>query len=317
MERIKLSHLEAFYWVATLGSFQAAAAQLRTTQPGISARIKLLEGMLGVELFDRSGRSARPTPKGRALVDYASRMLALAEELRHDIGEADAHAGRVRLGAADTIALTWLPHFMSRVHKLYPKLEVELRIDMTNHLVRALSTREIDLAFIAAPVPEADYVQVPLCTLPLYWAAGAGLITKRRKLAPRDLVQYPLITHTRGSHQWERVFQWFRENGAEPKRVSTSSSLASIIRLTAARVGLSVQTPSVIARELALGELVLLPTTVAFPQMEFLAAYPRSANSAIARSLSELAAAEAAGAAGGRETRRKNVSKRITSYNWT
>jgi DNA-binding transcriptional LysR family regulator len=308
VERIKLSHLEAFYWVATLGSFQGAAAQLRTTQPGISARIKLLEGTLGVQLFDRAGRNARLTPKGRALVDYASRMLALAEELRHDIGDRDSHAGRMRLGVADTIALTWLPRFLARVQQAYPKLEVEVRIDLTVNLARSLSARDIDLAFVAAPVPEADSEQMPLCSFPLHWAAAAGLVKKAGRLTPRDLAQYPVITHTRGSHQWETVFKWFRDGGAEPRRVSTSSSLASIIRLTAAGVGVSVQTPSVIARELAIGELVLLPTSVPFPKLEFLAAFPRSAKAGAARALCELAAAEA---------RRKSVSKKISSYNWT
>lgn len=310
MERVKLSQLEAFYWVATLGSFQAAAAQLRTTQPGISARIKLLEATLGVQLFDRAARSARLTAKGRALVDYASRMLTLAEDLRNDIGDRQAHSGRIRLGVADTIALTWLPRFLSRVTTLYPKLDIEVRIDLTVNLLRQLNGRDIDLAFVAAAVPQADYAQLPLCSYPMHWAAGAGFVRGKGKLAPRDLARYPVITHTRGSHQWETVFQWFRDHGGgEPRRVSTSSSLASIVRLTAAGLGISVQTPAVIARELALGELVLVQTTVPLPHLEFFAAYPRSSTSSAARSLSELAAAEAKS--------KKTISKKITSYNWT
>jgi DNA-binding transcriptional LysR family regulator len=317
MERIKLSQLEAFYWVATLGSFQAAAAQLRTTQPGISARIKLLEGTLGVQLFDRAARNARLTPKGRALVEQASRMLSLADQVRRDIGEPRAHSGMIRLGAADTVALTWLPRFLSRVRELYPKLDVEIQIDLTVNLARQLGAREIDLAFLAAPVAQADYVQVALCSFPLYWAAGAGYVRESGRLSPHELAEYPVITHTRGSHQWTTVLKWFRDAGAEPRRVSTSSSLASIIRLSAARLGISVQTPAVIARELALGELVLLPTTVALPQLDFFAVFPRSASSGAAQALTELAVTESAPARkpGGRI--RKKVSKKITSYNWT
>jgi DNA-binding transcriptional LysR family regulator len=309
MERVKLSQLEAFYWVAALGSFQAAAAQLRTTQPGISARIKLLESTLGVPLFDRAARNARLTAKGHSLVDYASRMLKLAEDLRTEIGDQQTHAGRLRLGVADTVALTWLPRFLSRVRVQYPKLDIEVRIDLTVHLLKQLGAREVDLAFVAAEVPQAEYEQVPLCSYPMHWAAGAGLVRKKGRLSPRDLAQYPVITHTRGSHQWQTVMQWFREGGAEPRHVSTSSSLASIVRLTAAHLGISVQTPAVIGRELALGELVLLPTSAPLPTLEFFAAFPRSSPSAAARSLTEIAVAEARS--------KKSLSKKITSYNWT
>jgi len=293
MEKIKLSQLEAFYWVAKLGSFQNAASHLRTTQPGISARIKLLEAVLGVTLLDRTARNARLTAKGRALADYAERMLALARELRHDIGDRQALGGRVRLGVADTVALTWLPRFLSRVHALYPKLEIELEIELTIHLMRRLGAREIDLAFLAAPVSEVDYVQVPLCSYPLHWTAGSGFPLPAGALSPAQLAGFTVITHTRGSHQHETVLKWFHAAGAEPRRVSTSSSLASVIRLTAAGLGVSLQTPAVIARETAAGELVPVPTTVPVPDLHFYSAHHRSGAQDAARALSDLALAEA------------------------
>jgi DNA-binding transcriptional LysR family regulator len=216
---------------------------------------------------------------------------------------------------ADTIALTWLPRFLSRVRVLYPKLDIEVRIDLTVHLLRQLGARDIDLAFVATAVPQAEYEQVPLCSYPMHWAAAAGLVRKKGRLSQRELAQYPVITHTRGSHQWETVLQWFREGGAEPRHVSTSSSLASIVRLTAAHLGISVQTPAVIARELALGELVLL-RTAPLPKLEFFAAFPRSSPSGAARSLTEVAVEEAK--ARKQEAKsKKSVSKKITSYNWT
>ena len=41
-----LKHLEAFVWVADLGSFRKAADRLNTTQPNISSRIAALETAL-------------------------------------------------------------------------------------------------------------------------------------------------------------------------------------------------------------------------------------------------------------------------------
>ncbi len=74
---MEIKQLEAFYWIARLGSFAAAARKLHTTQPAISMRIRQLESDLGTQLFDTSRRTAQLTPKGRDLVDHAASMLTL------------------------------------------------------------------------------------------------------------------------------------------------------------------------------------------------------------------------------------------------
>ena len=87
---MKLQQLETFFWVVKLGSFAAAATRLHATQSTISMRIRELEKSLGVELFDRSQRSAKLTPKGSELMGYAERLLDMATELE----AARLHGGR-------------------------------------------------------------------------------------------------------------------------------------------------------------------------------------------------------------------------------
>ena len=62
-----MQQLETFFWTVTLGSFSAAAEKLYATQSAVSMRVRELERTLGVELFDRTHRTARLTPKGREL----------------------------------------------------------------------------------------------------------------------------------------------------------------------------------------------------------------------------------------------------------
>ena len=52
--RITLMQIEAFYWTARLGGVHAASRHLHLTQPAVSARIKEMESLLSVKLFDRS-----------------------------------------------------------------------------------------------------------------------------------------------------------------------------------------------------------------------------------------------------------------------
>ena len=53
MSRFSLPQLEAFLWVARLGSFRAAGERLNVTQPTISLRIRDLETALGTRLLER------------------------------------------------------------------------------------------------------------------------------------------------------------------------------------------------------------------------------------------------------------------------
>jgi DNA-binding transcriptional LysR family regulator len=77
-----LRRLEVFAKVAELGSFSRAAEALSLTQPTISEHVRALEDELGVQLLDRLGRGATPTPAGQLVLGYARRILALAREAR-------------------------------------------------------------------------------------------------------------------------------------------------------------------------------------------------------------------------------------------
>ena len=97
--RATLNQLEAFYWIARLGGFHAAAARLNLTQPTISLRIRGLEEALGLKLFERAGRLARLTAEGRQLLPQAERIVGLLEELHLKTALDDPLRGRLRLGA--------------------------------------------------------------------------------------------------------------------------------------------------------------------------------------------------------------------------
>ena len=79
-----LRRLEIFVRVAEFGSFSRAADALFLTQPTVSEHVRALEDELGVQLLDRLGRGAAPTPAGQLLLGYARKLLALAEEFPRD-----------------------------------------------------------------------------------------------------------------------------------------------------------------------------------------------------------------------------------------
>src|SRR5262245_10055306 len=125
---------EALYWIGRLGSFQAAARHLNTSQPAISARIREMELELGVTLFDRSERKVKPTAKGRELLPYATQLMTIASEIRECVGSREALSGRVRFGVTGISALTWMRGLLNRMALDYPGIAVELTVDSSEML---------------------------------------------------------------------------------------------------------------------------------------------------------------------------------------
>ena len=129
-----LKQIEAFYWTAELGSFSAAAGRLNTTQPAISNRIREFETALDLKIFAADVRCPRLTPKGREVLAVCEQYLHLGQALEETLASGEAVGGLVRVGAADTVALTWLPTLVSRLRAQYPRVEVELIVDLSINL---------------------------------------------------------------------------------------------------------------------------------------------------------------------------------------
>jgi len=91
-----LAELQVFLTVASERSFSRAAARLHRTQPAISQAVKRLEDDLGERLFDRSAKDGKLTEAGRVLLDYAQRLMRLAEEADSAVRDLrDLQRGRV------------------------------------------------------------------------------------------------------------------------------------------------------------------------------------------------------------------------------
>src|SRR5690606_28265425 len=102
-QMIEYKQIDAFVWVAELGSFRAAAEQLNTTQPAISQRISAMEATMAVRLFERGARGIKLPEKGQELLSHAQRMLELRNEMLRVAQSHNAVRGTLRLGTSETL----------------------------------------------------------------------------------------------------------------------------------------------------------------------------------------------------------------------
>jgi DNA-binding transcriptional LysR family regulator len=75
VESLNLRHLEALVVTAEELHFGQAARRLYLSQPGLSQQIGRLERILGIHLFDRSGRQVALTPAGARFAEDARGIL--------------------------------------------------------------------------------------------------------------------------------------------------------------------------------------------------------------------------------------------------
>ena len=81
-ETLTLDQLRLFLCAAEEGSFSAAGRRLSRAQSAVSQGISNLEGTLGVELFDRSGRTPKLTDSGHALLGDVDAVFAQVNQVR-------------------------------------------------------------------------------------------------------------------------------------------------------------------------------------------------------------------------------------------
>jgi LysR family hydrogen peroxide-inducible transcriptional activator len=133
-------------------NFRLAAEASFVTQSTLSAGIKELESVLGVQLVERDTRVVRITPVGEEVVARARRLLADVQDLVATAkSAAEPLTGRVGLGAIPTIAPFLLPGLLPALRRRYPALQLYLREDLTERLLERLRSGQLDMALIALP----------------------------------------------------------------------------------------------------------------------------------------------------------------------
>lgn len=147
-----IRQLQFLVALADAGSFSKAATACHVTQPTLSAAIREVEGLLGVQLVERQARGAELTPSGATVVERARRILTDVDDLIMAAkGSGEPLTGTFRLGAIPTIAPYILPDLFSSLKANYPDLKLFLREDLTSRLLDAFRSRALDAAIVALP----------------------------------------------------------------------------------------------------------------------------------------------------------------------
>jgi DNA-binding transcriptional LysR family regulator len=238
-----LDDLRIFRAVVQEGGITRAALQLHRVQSNVTTRVRQLETSLGVDLFLREGRRLEVSPAGRVLLDYAERLLDLADEARAAVTAGEPR-GRLRLGSMESTAAARLPARLAEFHARYPDVQLELRTGPTAPILLELLGGQLDCALVCGPVDDARLESAPIYEEELMIAAPAKHPAIR---SARDVQARTLLTFAPGCAYRQRLEAWLAADAVVPERVVELSSYHAMLGCVASGMGIALVPQSLLA----------------------------------------------------------------------
>ncbi|MEM6375112.1 MAG: LysR substrate-binding domain-containing protein [Pseudomonadota bacterium] len=252
--------LEPFEASARLGSFTRAADELSVTQSAISQRVRKLEELLGLTLFERGHRAVTLTAEGRDLLNGVTVALRHLSAATRGLQSQDTRPV-IRLIVDSSIAQLWL---LPRL-RTYLAGDNAARVDLT-----VTDDPEIvidaDLAILHGDGSCPGYDAHLLFTDEIFPVCAPDYLIRYSIRSLQDLLSADLIDLDYLHWNWLNWGIWLTEAGLDPARARLPLRTNSYVtQLDAARAGLGVALGwrHLVDRDLETGQLVQpVPETV-------------------------------------------------------
>ncbi|WP_448873651.1 selenium metabolism-associated LysR family transcriptional regulator [Desulfobulbus propionicus] len=253
--------LDAFCKIIELKSFTKAAQAMQLSQPTVSDHIRNLEEELGQKLVDRLGREVEPTPVGRLLYTYASRILRLHQEtLQAIVHYSGQFVGNLLIGASTIPGTFILPKIISGFRQQYPGIKTVVHISGSRIVAQKVLAGEYDFGLAGAIWKERGLEWQPLFTDTLVLVACPGCSLDSRQPVPISaILSEPFVLREQGSGTRKSIAQILESKGyreADLHEVAQFGSNEAVKEAVKAGVGISMLSRRSITEELERGTLV-------------------------------------------------------------
>lgn len=258
-----LSTLRAFEAAVRLGSFKAAAEDLRLTQSAISHQIHALEAHFRRKLFQRAGNRLVLTKEGQS---YGASILKAFAEMSRAGEELLSQAGAeiVRVSASPSFAaFAALPH-IEKLRAMNTGLDVRLEARNTNV---DFGTESIDAAIQVGRPSDRQLNAYRIFRSKLAPLAHPDLCGKHGPIrSDKDIAAMPLIELNNIPGLW---VHWFKRVDASirvPDLMLSSDSLLAALQMAESGVGVVLAPLPLVAPLLSSKRLKVLVKPRALPE---------------------------------------------------
>ncbi|MEJ2484911.1 MAG: LysR family transcriptional regulator [Anaerolineales bacterium] len=221
---LNVHQLNVFVIAADTLNFTQTAKRLHLTQSSVSQHIKSLESQLGVDLFERKGRSLEITdagyvllPMAREIVEGSIRVAEQMELLKNEIH------GHLIIGCNTAPGKYILPTMLAKFHENFPLVRISCQVLPTKQVQEGMA--EGDIHFTLSNVPDTStegveyqlYLEEPIeLIVPLDhpWAA-------RKEIEPEELLEEQFISREKNSGTYQNVAKALLDIGIDIEKLDT------------------------------------------------------------------------------------------------
>lgn len=290
--RVPITALIQTCAVAEHLNFRHAAKALGVSLSSVSARVKTLEGDLGVLLFERHARGVRLTEAGRQFVASVSAGI---DQLDHAVKTAGALArgeeGCLRIGLHVPPLAGFLDDLLARHHEQYPRIGIDVTEGRSADIMQLVREGQLDIAFVIG-APKAEdchsrllWSEALMVVIPAdHSLANCSAITWTDLTAETFLVRYGGT----GPQAHDHVTRRIAELGRHPRILRWDVGRETLFHMVAQGWGVTITTESVAS--VPVSGLVFLPISDESERAEFYAVWSPYNRSQTLRNLLDLAA---------------------------
>ncbi len=149
--------LKTFLALASNGSFTKTAQNLFVAQSTVSNRIKELEKEIGKELFVRERGTAVLTLPGKALVEYAEKMIGLEAAAIEQTSLAGTFSERLVVGTVYYFYDSFIAEHLEDHLEKHPDISLKIVSGYSMKIIQSIGNDELDIGFTHHPYNHPGY----------------------------------------------------------------------------------------------------------------------------------------------------------------
>ncbi|MEV0853497.1 LysR family transcriptional regulator [Nocardia fluminea] len=231
--------LAAFDAAAEEGHFTRAAQRLGVPQSSLSRRVKTMEHLLGVALFQPVGRGIALTPQGRDLYARTRGLVrALDDAVRQVRADADPDSGLVRFGFPLTLGPVSIPSLLAQFHTRAPRIRLHLVQAHGEALAEQVRDGRLDLAVMIPPPPDLPTVDLGRQRIDLH-VSRAHPLAGRRRIDLAELAEESFIANPPSYQLRALLDSWCAAAGFTPRVVFEITEFETLRALVALGQGVA------------------------------------------------------------------------------
>ncbi|MFJ2662999.1 LysR family transcriptional regulator [Nocardia fluminea] len=231
--------LAAFDAAAEEGHFTRAAQRLGVPQSSLSRRVKTMEHLLGVALFQPVGRGIALTPQGRDLYTRTRGLVrALDDAVRQVRADADPDSGLVRFGFPLTLGPVSIPSLLAQFHTRAPRIRLHLVQAHGEALAEQVRDGRLDLAVMIPPPPDLPTVDLGRQRIDLH-VSRAHPLAGRRRVDLAELAEESFIANPPSYQLRTLLDSWCAAAGFTPRVVFEITEFETLRALVALGQGVA------------------------------------------------------------------------------